>query len=250
MLRYVLSMNINKSIDSLVTVIESKSKASYEPNQNICSELGKISLDLLIGPYCVGKNTLMDAVVAQNNEFGVVRSFTTRPQRFDEPSDSYRFINHDIDSLEEVVSKLNEGELVQVAVHPYSRKVYGSELEDYNKPHMMIDMLASAVSSTMKLPFKNVTVTNIVTPVDDFKRRSTVRSESNPNDDIKARRVEAIKSLEWSLSEGLLNPWIINADGLLQVATDSFVQSVRGELLSSIGAIIIGQELLTELKKY
>jgi guanylate kinase len=114
--------------------------AVYEPNQDVLRHLEPITMIPIIGPFAVGKSTVMQTIVEQEADFGRVQSFTTRPQRSDEADNEYRFLDDSSETLGNILSDINSGKLVQYAIHPTTSAIYGSDLQDYQKPYAIIEL--------------------------------------------------------------------------------------------------------------
>lgn len=216
--------------------------AIYEPSQDIAKQLGDKVLTALVAPYAMGKSTVMSKITQFDTDFGQEVGFTTRDPRIGESLDAYRFLPHTKETLEEILGKVETGQLVQFATHKTTKKIYGSEVVDYKKPFNVVDIMASGMSDLMRLPFKKVVSISLVAPVDDWHRWRLEREGNLDTKDIKNRRIEAVSNLEWSLQNE--TSWVVNRNGRSLMAALEVIGISREQIEPTASNRRIGELLL------
>jgi len=179
------------------------------------------TLIILVGPTAIGKSTLMNKVIRLHPEFGRVTGFTTRgPRPNDEPG-QYRYL-----IKEEVERKIANNELVQYAIFPTTKQIYGTEILDYVKTYNIKDILANAVDSFRLLPFQKTITISLTAPAQEWRKWFLSRYPK-PSDEAMKRLEEAKLSIEWSLSdtetywlENLPDHLANTAQALIDIAID------------------------------
>ncbi|HAC56334.1 TPA: hypothetical protein DCF80_02435 [Candidatus Saccharibacteria bacterium] len=166
---------------------------TYRAREAVRRPLGSTSLIAFVGPTAAGKNFLME-----QSELPIVGTVTTREKR---PTDGpgYRYLSHD-----EVLARIEVGQLVQYAVHPPN--VYGSELEDYalDAPNAA-DIYYHAVYALENKGFENVRAVSVLTPPEQWMSQLFERFEGMEIGKIFGRLDEARHSLRWIRSQHLGN---------------------------------------------
>lgn len=194
----------------------------YKPSRETADSIKDKKLFAFIGAFAVGKSTLISAIVDTNKGFSEVISFTTRPPR--DMTDNYRFIDHNESNIDKITKRTELGELVNIAVHPTTGHVYGTEVMDYKTDFNILATTASNFSlSTSKLPFKQVKPIAIVAEADTWVNRIGQRATSKK--DLLARLSEAKQSLEWSLDQEDIM-FIDNTSRLIGVTAMGFMKKL------------------------
>ena len=189
-------------------------EVGYAPNVLVANKLKEKSLTALVAPFAVGKTTLMECVTELDYDFAVAGSFTTRDKEPRDEFSKYRFLEDNEKTLLSLATEAEKGDLVQFVTHQTTGKVYGSAVEDYPKPYMMIDLLSYAVANMQALPFYDFKTVSVVCPPAQWVNRIGDRIKQTGNyDDISKRLKESITSLEWSLEQPDMN-WINNPNGV------------------------------------
>lgn len=229
-------------IETLVAELDTLSRG-YQPNEEIAAELRRRFIVPIIGPTAVGKSTIMDMVCADDYTFGRARSFTTREPRPGEPSNTYYFLDHDEETLAGIRGKAQEGSLVQLAVHPTTRNIYGSELASYPAKYNLIDMLAGNVDDIRGLPFAHCVTIGIAMEPKLWSRLFMERHALLGDVEESRKRLdEATTSLEWCLADAEIN-WIENHNKQ-EKRTAALVRGiVHGESLSDKTARITANRM-------
>lgn len=199
-------------------------------DQNLARELGHKILVNIVGPTAVGKSSLIDKVCVLDPDFGRVVSFTTRPQRAGEPDASYRFLPHTQDTLDDIEAKLASGSLVQLAVHPTTGYLYGSEASDYPAKYNMIDMLYSEVEHMRRLPFGYSLTLGVAVESEYWQKWFLARHQANPDQADSLKRLdEAYQSLKWSWND-IDTMWVQNYPDYIEYSAKKIIDMARGAI--------------------
>lgn len=234
-------------LDPLVREIDLQSQ-DYQPSPEAAEVLGQTTFVPIIGPFAVGKTTLMNAVEQKDERFGRVVSFTTRPQRTGEYIGTYHFLPHNAPTLTKLQGLFGSSNLVEMVVHEQTSYVYGSDTSTYTKPYSMLDTLSSVAEHLSSLPFKEVKLIGLVAPPRDWWSRIAERQETAES--RKQRCAEAITSLEWLLDHGDDISWVLNPNDGLEAATAELIAAAQGERTGTqyrmYGELLLG--FINELK--
>lgn len=220
----------------------SRAAPTYEPSLDIVSQIDDKVLTALVAPFAMGKSTVMGEITKVDSDFGQEVGFTTRDIRPGEPLNAYRFLPHDEDTLRAILEKAKARQLVQFATHKTTKKIYGSEVDDYKKPFNVVDIMASGMSDLMRVPFKKVVAVSLVAPVDDWHRWRKLREQKLTPEENRNRRVEAVSSLKWSLEND--TSWVVNRNGRSLIAALEVIGISRNQIEPSAGNRRLGELLL------
>jgi guanylate kinase len=242
-----MSPNAFSKTEDLKTAIEIFSK-TYTPSQEVAEHIRPITAVPIIGPFCVGKTTLIGEVETKNPDFGHSQSFTDRHIRPGEDPDTYRWLARDRITYNEILNDMYEGKFVQIAVHPSSKTIYGSSVEDYQAPFTMLDTLSKAMDDIYRTGFGDVKPVGLVTPHNDWEPRLALRAKQISDQEFKDRLKEAGQSLIWLLDQGPDFPWLVNADGRLSQTADKLVRVVKEADQTDRNNRKVGEGLLEYLK--
>lgn len=179
------------------------------------------TLVMIVGPAAIGKSSLMNVVVAKDDEFGRVSGFTTRPARSNDEPGMYRYI-----SADEATNLIERDDVIQHAVHPTTGAMYGSQAVDYPKAYNMLDTLSNVVDNLRGLPFKRTVTVSLTTNPDNWQDWFLKRYP-NPSQERTKRLEEAIISIEWSLAQLDDHFWLVNAPDSLTTTADRLISIVR-----------------------
>lgn len=188
----------------------------YHPDEAIVTQLVKKAALVFVSPTCMGKNTVMEAIAGINDRFHVAGTFTSREPRTSDVN--YIYYENSDRGLRSVLQAIENHEVVNYAVNPYAHTLYGSQLKDYPSEYNMADIFSSAVDQFRQLGFQRVLAISIITDPTVWLRRFEERFPPN-HPQRRARRDEAIESLNWSLTETSKDHyWVKNVDGQPEVA--------------------------------
>jgi len=238
------------SSDRTLTDVLGAMSDSYETSDAIKQALRQKELVPLIGPFAVGKTTLMRAAETLDRTFGRVRSFTTRPCRSGEEQDTYDFLPHSNATLSRIRAQVISGELVQFTVHPTTRNVYGSTLDSYRTVYSMLDTMPSALPGLESLPFRRIAKVAVAVPANVWEGRIAERLQSGDASDIRKRLAEGVANITWSLDQGHNLAWVVNdARDINNIARD-LIHVVRDGCgrTALVRARDVASELLTRMK--
>lgn len=203
---------------------------TYKPVPAVLAKLKKVHFVCFVGATCMGKTTLMDALVAFDQErYGKTRNFTSRPPRADDDPRRYYYYEHSDAGLAEILAKIDAHQNLQHNINPYTLIMYGSEVGDY--PHLMNvgDIFASSIDGFRQLGFGELYIFSVVTEPEAWLARIEERFPAG-HPHRQARLQEAADSLSWSLAQTAADhSWIINPPDDIQVAVTSVNNIIRGE---------------------
>ena len=238
------------SSDRTLTDVLGAMSDSYEASDAIKQALRHKEMVPLIGPFAVGKTTLMRATERFDRTFGRVRSFTTRPRRSGEDHDTYDFLPHSIATLNRIYTQAVGGKLVQFIVHPTTGNVYGSTLASYGAIYSMLDAIPSALPGLESLPFRRITKVAVAVPANVWEGRIAERLQSGDASDIRKRLAEGVANITWSLDQGHNLAWVVNdARDINNVARDLIHVVKNGcKRVALVHARNVASELLTRMK--
>lgn len=202
-----------------------QNETTYRPNDAIAAELAGKTLVMFVGPVAVGKSFLMNHVAEADKDFSRVSVFTTREARPDDEPGMFRYLPHDDAHVSKLLDKIENGEVVQYAVHPTSGRIYGSEAADHSNKFNMLATLSGAVAQLQQLPFKDTVVLGVVARPEFWKKRLKKRYPT-PNKEEAKRLREAVLSLDWLLSHEEVK-WIDNSGANADDAMQSIVNIVK-----------------------
>jgi guanylate kinase len=213
----------------------------YSPSEAVCRELGRKVMVPIVGPTAVGKSTLMEQICElEPASFHRVQSFTTRDQRLGEPDDAYRFLKHTQATLDTLQTKVENGELVQIARHSKTGYLYGSELLDYPATYNVLDTLSTEVDTLRQLPFGYSTAIALTTDPESWTEWFMARYRHDPDvNDAEKRLDEAYQSLQWSRDDRDIM-WAMNYPHDKQQGAKEIIAMAQGGTGSNRGARAAG----------
>lgn len=238
-------MTTAPSIEHLTAQLNAEEQG-YEPSDEVRSVLRQKTMIPVLGPFAIGKSTVMRAAEA-HADFGRVRSFTTRSPRIGEAPDQYTFLPHTTDTLRTLLDDAKNRSLVQLMVHPTTQHVYGTRLEEYgDQKYVMLDVIPKALPGLEALKFGDMQKVELVAEPDVWLPRMRERFQDNDPQDIRNRLAEGVDNLRWALDQGSDIAWINNgnrdardtAEELTEVARygqqDRYAREVGYRLLCGI----------------
>lgn len=204
---------------------------TYRAQEKYRESLEDTTIVAAVGATAVGKNFLME-----KSGLPVVGTLTTRaPRESDDPS-HYRYID-----LEEMLGKIERGEVVQYGAYP--PHIYASELQDYtlDEPNIS-DIYYSAVSDLENKGFKSVKAFSTLTSKEQWMSQLWERFEGMSVGAIHTRLVEARQSLRWTRAQALgaraANHLVVineiynveeNVDRIREFASGAYVKPIEDE---------------------
>lgn len=174
---------------------------TYRPVPAVLEKLQHITFVCFVGATCMGKTTLMDALVALDpKRYGKTRNFTTRPPRADDDPKRYYYYEHSDEGLQPVLARIAARENLQHNINPFNLYVYGSELADYPHRYNLGDIFSSSIDGLRQLGYGKLVICSVVTDPDTWQQRLEARFPvGHPQRADRLR--EAVMSLEWSLAQ-------------------------------------------------
>ncbi|MBP9853105.1 hypothetical protein KBC77_03915 [Candidatus Saccharibacteria bacterium] len=216
---------------------------TYQPSSPVLAQARTIKVLCFVGASCMGKTTVMDALVASNKDFGKTRNFTSRPPRNEDDQKRYYYFEHSDEGLQPIFSHIENRELLQYNINPFSLYVYGSEVSGYPYRYNLADIFASSISDFRNLEFKKLDVFSLVSPAEVWLRRFQIRfTPDNPQ--YVARLQEAEQSLLWSLDQKDNDHCLLLNDTTPENVATSVVTCLQGETLAQAQARKHAQECL------
>ncbi len=210
-----------------------ETQTAFQPLPEIRQELaGKVAV-LVVGASCEGKNTLIDAVVQQDERFCTIGTVTSRPPRSSDAGLPYTYYEHSDEGLQPILDDIDAGGVVQYAINPYSHMLYASKIADYPGTYNIGDYFSSAVAPFRTLGFRNAPAVSIITPAHIWLGRFSARFPVG-HPDRPARRDEAIESFSWSLAQTTNHYWVINRSDDTKHSAHQLIQAVTRGLIPPV----------------
>jgi guanylate kinase len=104
---------------------------SYEPSLDIADKLAGKTIVMLVGATGQGKNRIMETVASLDGRFKITGNRTSRAPREDDDHTRYTYFQNTDEGLASVFQSIDQRQMVQYAVNPYSQFIYGSTIDDY-----------------------------------------------------------------------------------------------------------------------
>lgn len=189
---------------------------SYEPSEDVLSQLAEVDLIAIVGPTGVGKTTIIEKL-----DLPFVKSDVTRPRRPDEKSaHTYNFR----DDFEELINELENREFVQFYVSDYD-EFYGTHKSSYPQSgSASMAVIAQLIEPFSKLGFKSLMPIYIMPPsyAEWMRRIGDVRA-----DELKGRIEEAKTSINYAKDHEEAFHFVLNDD--LELALKDIRLIMAGE---------------------
>lgn len=170
----------------------------YQPNEYVIRDVGRLSLDLIVGPTAIGKSFIIDRLVSSDPRFGKVLSFTTRDPRPDDTPDTIGHLPWDERHIKRICNVIESGDAVQYYFHP-SGDIYGTTMESYPAEHNVLPAMSGSIAAMEALPFRTIRISGLVTTPELWTTWFTQREFATPAERQK-RLGEAGASLSWLLA--------------------------------------------------
>lgn len=199
---------------------------SYRLNDEVITHLSQRNAVLIVGPTSVGKTMLMQTVIDRDPEFGFVPIFTTRDKQPDDPKNAFHYLKHDKGTFEKILQQIERGELVQLAVHPTTGRIFGTSPDDWSKPFNMMATLATVLDGAQGLPFHSVTTVAITTHPDKWEEWFRERWIEKATPEMARQRLgEAELSIRICLQRQVA--WLYNDPDSLDTGADQLISLSR-----------------------
>lgn len=217
--------------------------SSYKPAKNIAAGIKDKSLVMLVAPAATGKSFVINEMVEQAVDFHTMPIFTTRDPRPDDDPRYFRIIPHTEKHLCKLLDDIEARQIVQYAVHPTTRRLYGTTVEDYPGKFNLLATLSGAVSSLQALPFASTHVVGLTAEPNAWKQWFLARYPKTS--DERAKRLnEAISSLEWLIEHHKTIHWAINRPNAASAVATSIINAVKYNQPPSEDGQLTAREML------
>lgn len=223
-----------------------QNEKNYQPNSEIAAKLAEKTLVMFVGPVAVGKSFLMNHVAEVAGDFSRVPVFTTRQPREDDEPGMFRYLPHDDAHVSKLLDKIENGGVVQYAIHPTSGRIYGSEITDHPNTYNMLATLSGGVEQLQRMPFKATVTLGVAVPPPTWQRRLAARYPQ-PSEEKTKRLKEAVLSLEWLLSHDDVR-WVTNAGDIAATAQET-IGIVKYNQQPATGGAQHARQLLEYIRK-
>jgi guanylate kinase len=207
----------------------SKRENSYKPNTEIYNQLRKKTLVMVVGPTAIGKSSIMNAAVECNPDFARVSGITSRQPRSNDEPELYEYVTHDEVGLAPIFEKIEHRELVQYAIHPTTRAIYATCLDDFKNNYSLMDTFALVVEGLRRLPFKQSLTIGVAVDPQTWQKWL---QERYPSDSLERdnRLKEAVLSFTWLLNQSENEIfWLENKPGELDKAAKQLINICTGK---------------------
>ena len=187
----------------------------YRPAAGVLERLRQVDFLAVIGPSAVGKDAVMAAASTVHPGLSKVLSTVSRPPRPGEQQE----IDYHFRSKNEMQAMLQRSEYVQITSTPLG-DLYATHAADYPIEGVgMMAVLAHAIPSFRKLPFKRFRTVYILPPSwEAWQQR--MQSHNFTRDQRQGRLIEATRSLKFALTDPSL---YFIANTVIDVAAAHFV---------------------------
>ena len=194
---------------------------NYRPSdKEVQRRIAEVSLILIIGPWGIGKSHTINAATDYDPEFSDFNNILSRARRPDDPS------NYRTDQpREELLDRIESGEIIQYAIHPTTGQIYASDKDSYPSQYVLMPTLYSAVEQIQRLGFKQVLPFGLMTDGETWKKQLESRA-SEPQQE--QRLIEAQECVRWLLKHRRTVPILENKTGQADVNARTIVAVSRG----------------------
>ncbi len=222
------------------------------PSEPVRTVLAEKTLICVVGATCMGKSSLMEAVVALEPSISRASTVTSRPrQARDKPGDYRRYYEHSDIGLAPLLEDISSGRVVQYALNPATKHLMATYPEDYPSDINIRDIYATSVAAFEKLGFGKLLVISVVTPYETWKVRLDERFAPNEADEIRDKRLqEAVISLAWSLehSDQANHHWLTN-DATPEAAAQQLLDILAGKKRDETSAQTTAEACLAKIQE-
>jgi guanylate kinase len=201
---------------------------SYEPSLDIADKLASKAIVMLVGATGQGKNRIMETVASLDERFKVTGNRTSRAPREDDDHSRYTYFQNTDEGLASVFQSIDQHQMVQYAVNPYSQYIYGSTIDDYPGEYNLKDVFSSAIKEFRRLGFRQATAITVISDPQVWLQRFEERYPKG-HPERQARRDENIESFGWSLAQDHDHFWVKNIDGDPEVAAREVIAIALGQ---------------------
>lgn len=175
-------------------------QADYSPNNAINEQLADKSLISVVAPAGEGKSFVMENTATRYESFSLVTGWTSREEETRDTPGRYTYFPHTDDGVNHLLDMADRGDLVQYVVHPTTKRLYGSFIEDYHTPYNLLDTQSGAVAALRRIAFRKHHVIGLVSEPRDWIARFVERYPEN-TEERRKRLGEAIISLRWETAQ-------------------------------------------------
>lgn len=175
-------------------------QADYAPNADINEQLADKSLISVVAPAGEGKSFIMENTARRYQSFSLVTGWTSREEEARDTPGRYTYFPHTDDGVNHLLDMADKGELVQYVVHPTTKRLYGSFIEDYHTPYNLLDTQSGAVAALKRIAFRRHHVIGLVSEPGDWIERFIERYPDD-SEERRKRLGEAVISLRWEIAQ-------------------------------------------------
>ncbi len=221
---------------------------TYKPAPKVLQQVADAHVICFVGATCMGKTTVMQQLITQDSRFGEFIVFTSREPRPGDNKERYTYYGHSDAGLAPLLERIENHEVLQYNINPFSLLIYGSEGDGYPYDYNVGDVFASSIDGFRQLGYGSVQVLSIATVPEHWLERFDARFPLGDKG-RDARRLEAIHSLEWSLAQ--TNPdhaWVINRDHELDNAVSMAKRAIDGRATHQAEARELAEACLRTIK--
>jgi len=185
------------------------------------------------GPFESGKTAIsLEVVRLDSDNFHYVPSIMTREPRTDEPANTSRPIENTDEAVSELLDEVEQGKLVQYAIHPTDHTFYGTYPEDYQagKYNLMPALAGRATDYILESPFKETQVIGIFTDPKTLEQRINNAYRDKSPQKLENRLVEGISSAQFLIEHHKADKLSLlhNVEGQLEKSAQALIDLVNG----------------------
>lgn len=188
----------------------------------------------IIGPFEAGKTAIgLEAVRRDPDHFHYVPAIMTREPRADDPPGTTRPVENTDDEVTRLLDEVEQGKLVQYAIHPTDHTFYGTYPEDYREgKYNLLPLLAGRPTRyMMESPFMQTQAVGVFTDPSTMEDRIGRAYRNSQPQKLENRLVEGITSAQFLIEQhkaGKLS-LVHNVEGELEKSAQDLIDLIKGE---------------------
>lgn len=219
-----------------------ENEATYRPNLTIQQELKSRSLTMVVAPTAMGKTFVMKRVSELDSSFGRSSVLSTRDPRPDDEPGMFRLFKNDDHDVNQILDRIEDGELVQYAIHPSENTIYGTELQDHPYEYNLLATLSGSINQLQGVGFGRTIIVGLVAPPKPWLTWFNQRYPT-PTPKRLSRLIEAKQSYTDLMNRNDVH-WVINTPDNADQPAQAIIDITKGTYENNADAILLTQQVL------